>query len=273
MIGDLLDGYRVLAFDLETTGISTRRDRIVQIALVGADEDGQQIHYDEIVNPGIPIPFEASNVHGIFDADVRGKEKFKDILSTVHELIDGAVIIGHNVLKFDLPFIEQEYFRCGELPPKPAFVIDTLLLARRLKVGRPHNLGSLCSRHGIDLTNAHTAGADAAASMLLFAQLAKQQPKAFRRPIADVEQWIIHGGVKSDASELGRGLQDLDSLDENGKIKIDEEEFIIAFGRYRGTTVRSLYANDVGYFNWLISDKGLACSQTASRLKEHVGLD
>ena len=50
------------------------------------------------------------------------------------------------------------------------------------------------------------------------AQLAKQQPKAFRRPIADVEQWIIHGGVKSDASELGRGLQDLDSLDENGKI-------------------------------------------------------
>ena len=82
MIGDLLDGYRVLAFDLETTGISTRRDRIVQIALVGADENGEQIHYDEIVNPGIPIPFEASNVHGIFDADVRGKEKFKDILST-----------------------------------------------------------------------------------------------------------------------------------------------------------------------------------------------
>ena len=40
MIGDLLDGYRVLAFDLETTGISTRRDRIVQIALVGADVNG-----------------------------------------------------------------------------------------------------------------------------------------------------------------------------------------------------------------------------------------
>lgn len=270
MIGDLLDGFRVLAFDLETTGISTRRDRIVQIALVGAGVNGEQIHYDKIVNPGIPIPFGASEVHGIFDADVRGKKGFNGIIKEVFDLIDGSVIIGHNVLKFDLPFIEQEFFRCGQLPPKPAHVIDTLLLARRLKVMRPHNLGSLCSRHGIDLTNAHTAGADAAASMLLFAQLAKQQPREFRRPISDVEQWIIHGEIKSDSSELGRSLQDLDSLDSLGKIRIDEEQYIVAFGRYKGTTVKQLHQKDPAYFNWLISDAGLGCEETATALKGHV---
>ena len=48
---ELLEGERVLAFDLETTGISTSRDRIVQLALIGSDVDGTEISYDQLVNP------------------------------------------------------------------------------------------------------------------------------------------------------------------------------------------------------------------------------
>ena len=52
MAPNILDGERVLAFDLETTGISTSSDRIVQIALIGAALDGKPIHYERIINPG-----------------------------------------------------------------------------------------------------------------------------------------------------------------------------------------------------------------------------
>ena len=64
---DILEGQRVLAFDLETTGVSTNNDRIVQVALIGAQADGSTVHYDVLVNPQRPIPMGASRVHGIFD--------------------------------------------------------------------------------------------------------------------------------------------------------------------------------------------------------------
>ena len=67
---DILSGHQVVAFDLETTGISTRNDKIVQVALVGAAADGSSINYDVLINPQRPIPSGASNVHGIYDADV-----------------------------------------------------------------------------------------------------------------------------------------------------------------------------------------------------------
>ena len=53
---ELLEGERVLAFDLETTGISTSRDRIIQLALIGSDADGTEISYDRLVNPRRRFP-------------------------------------------------------------------------------------------------------------------------------------------------------------------------------------------------------------------------
>ena len=74
---DILHGHKVLAFDLETTGISTNNDRIVQVALVGAMEDGDSVNYDILVNPQRPIPMGASRVHGIYDNHVKAEPVFK----------------------------------------------------------------------------------------------------------------------------------------------------------------------------------------------------
>ena len=94
---ELLEGERVLAFDLETTGISTSRDRIVQLALIGSDSNGTEISYDQLVNPRRPIPYESQRIHGISDSEVRGEPDFAQIADRVSELIDGCVLIGHNV--------------------------------------------------------------------------------------------------------------------------------------------------------------------------------
>ena len=140
MAPDVFDGERVLAFDLETTGVSTQYDRIVQLALIGANAEGEAIHYEELVNPRRPIPAGASRVHGIYDHDVRSKGGFSTVADAVAELIEGAIIVGHNVRKFDMAMLEGEYLRLGKRAPKPKAIMDTYELVRRLKIGRPHGL-------------------------------------------------------------------------------------------------------------------------------------
>ena len=63
----------------------------------------------------------------------------------LHDAIEGAVLVGHNVRRFDMGMVEAEFMRLGRLPPKPKAVLDTLEAARRLKVGRPHNLAPSAS--------------------------------------------------------------------------------------------------------------------------------
>ena len=254
---DVLEGHRVLAFDLETTGISTNNDRIVQVALIGADADGNPVHHDILVNPQRPIPRDASRVHGIYDQDVRGKPIFKECANELAELMEGAVIVGHNARKFDMPLLQNEFYRCGISPPKPLVVLDTLEAVRRLKIPRPHNLGAQCARHGIDLSNAHDAAADAAACLLLLWKVMRDHPSSFRRSLQEIEEWLISGEVRKDESELGRALTDLESLDKNGRIRIDEGVYIVAFGRHRGKDLQSIEREDPRYVDWLISANGI----------------
>tara|TARA_Y100000768_G_scaffold269245_1_gene205801 strand:- start:1119 stop:1946 length:828 start_codon:yes stop_codon:yes gene_type:complete len=267
---DVLDGHRVLAFDLETTGISTNNDRIVQVALIGADSDGNPIHHDVIVNPQRPIPREASRVHGIYDQDVRGKPIFKECASELSELMEGSVIVGHNARKFDMPLLQNEFYRCGITPPRPLVVLDTLEAVRRLKIPRPHNLGAQCARHGIDLSNAHNAAADAAACLLLLWKVMRDHPSSFRRSLQEIEEWLISGEVRKDESELGRALTDLESLDKNGRIRIDEGAYIVAFGRHRGKDLQSIEREDPRYVDWLISSNGIEDEDAREILRQLV---
>ena len=267
---DVLEGHRVLAFDLETTGISTNNDRIVQVALIGADEDGNPVHHDILVNPQRPIPRDASRVHGIYDQDVRSKPIFKECANELAELMEGAVIVGHNARKFDMPLLQNEFYRCGISPPKPLVVLDTLEAVRRLKIPRPHNLGAQCARHGIDLSNAHDAAADAAACLLLLWKVMRDHPSSFRRSLQEIEEWLISGEVRKDESELGRALTDLESLDKNGRIRIDEGVYIVAFGRHRGKDLQSIEREDPRYVDWLISANGIEDEEAREILSELV---
>ena len=267
---DVLEGHRVLAFDLETTGISTNNDRIVQVALIGADADGNPIHHDILVNPQRPIPRDASRVHGMYDQDVRSKPVFKECANELAELMEGAVIVGHNARKFDMPLLQNEFYRCGISPPKPLVVLDTLEAVRRLKIPRPHNLGAQCARHGIDLSNAHDAAADAAACLLLLWKVMRDHPSSFRRSLQEIEEWLISGEVRKDESELGRALTDLESLDKNGRVRIDEGAYIVAFGRHRGKDLQSIEREDPRYVDWLISANGIEDDAAREILSELV---
>ena len=270
MAQNFLDGERVLALDLETTGISTNNDRIVQIALIGSSEDGGQISYENLVNPRRSIPMQASNVHGIYDSDVRNLGDFSTLADEIYEQIEGAVIIGHNVRQFDLPLLNNEFRRLGRLPPNPKVVLDTLEIVRRVKLPRPHNLGALCRKHGISLENAHTAAADAAASLLLFWRLTVDHSPYFRKSLEEIERWLVHGDSRSDESNLGRGLEDLDMLDTLGKIRIDDGHYVLAFGRHKGRHVSEIQNIDPKYISWLLSPKGIEDEDAREALRDSL---
>ncbi len=267
---DLLEGHQVLAFDLETTGVSTNSDKIVQVALIGADSNGIEINHNILINPQRPIPFEATRVHGISDSDVKNKEIFKFHAKEIFDLMNGAIIVGHNARRFDMPLLENEFFRCGISPPKPKVILDTLECVRRLKIPRPHNLGAQCAAHGIDLKNAHDAAADAAACLLLLWKLMLNHPASFRRSLEDVENWLINGDVRKDESQLGRALTDLQPLDSEGKIRIDEGSYIIAFGRHRGKEINSIQEEDPRYIDWLLSSNGINDENARGVLRDYI---
>lgn len=162
-----------LALDTETTGIDPETDRIVTVAIGRSQRAGDwTLIEDSLVNPGIPIPAEATKVHGITDEQAAEGSPPAEVLESVHEILTQAVerhipVVAHNA-PFDLTLLDREMRRHLSTPlPSGLIVLDTLALFRRFDFttgGR--KLESLASRHGIKFP-AHNAAADALAAVQL----------------------------------------------------------------------------------------------------------
>ena len=185
-------------------------------------------------------------------------------------MIDGCVLVGHNVRQFDLPMLRNEYLRIGALPPEPKAVLDTLEMVRRLKLPRPHRLGAQCNRHGISLENAHTASADAAASLLLLWKLGLDHPSYFRKSLEEVEQWCATGSTAKVQSDLGPQLDDLELVDPNGMVRRDGAHMVLAVGRHRGRHLEELNSLDPRYLQWLLSPNGIEDADAIIDIKAYL---
>ena len=251
MAGEIFDGFRVVGFDLETTGFDIRKERIVEYALIGSDIDGAPINLQSLVYPEKRIPFEASNVHGIKDQDVRNAGAFSEHINEIAKIIDDSIIVGHNIIKFDWKILEMECVRAGVETPKPRAIIDTLVIARKLKIPGRHKLGILCNKYGIELENAHRADADAGATLILLWKIMKENPRFFRGSIDDLQDSLA--GVERENS-LGPGLEDLEPIPQSrGLLRKNNSEIIVAFGKYKGRSLNEINRNDPRYLNWLFS--------------------
>lgn len=99
--------------DLETTGLSIARDRIIELAVLRIDPDGTTDERVRRFNPEIPIPPEATAVHGIRDEDVAHEPPFGARAKSLLELLDPCDLAGFNLRRFDLPLILAEFRRAG----------------------------------------------------------------------------------------------------------------------------------------------------------------
>ncbi len=151
-----LNEITFVAFDTETTGLSAAKERIVEIGAVKY-LNGKIIDQKEwLINPGRPIPFHATKVHGITDKMVEGKPAFKEIYPEFLKFSQGCVLIAHNS-RFDRDFMHAEMKR-AKIESTQLPLLDSLKLFRALIPDAPsHSLGHLVEYLGIVSDNFHRA--------------------------------------------------------------------------------------------------------------------
>ena len=101
----------IVFFDLETTGTSIVHDRIVEISYLKVWPNGKEESKTLRINPGMPIPKEASDVHHITDEDVAGCPTFKQVAKQLSQEIEGCDLAGFNSNRFDIPLLAEEFLR------------------------------------------------------------------------------------------------------------------------------------------------------------------
>jgi len=99
-------------FDLETTGLDMKNDRIIELAFIKLTPHGDVLEKVRRFNPGIPIPPEATAIHGITDADVADEPTFCRTARSLVDILDGCDLAGFNIKRFDLHMLIHELRRC-----------------------------------------------------------------------------------------------------------------------------------------------------------------
>jgi DNA polymerase-3 subunit epsilon len=158
-----LETLPFVVVDLETTGGSALFDRVLEVAAIRIENGVVQDRLECLVEPGMPIPPIVTRITGINQSLVRGKPSFESVLPQLRRLLDGAVLVAHNV-SFDGNFLASNFARANM--PWDGDRLCTLRLARRLIPGlHSYRLDSLCAFLGFTFVQRHRAGPDAEATL------------------------------------------------------------------------------------------------------------
>ncbi len=155
--------------DIETTGGSSRIEKITEIAIY--QHDGEKItgEFISLVNPERSIPYFITSLTGISNEMVEDAPKFYEIARKVIEFTEGRVFVAHNA-RFDYSFIRQEFKSLGYNFRRN--ILDTVALGRKLTPGfRSYSLGNICRELDIEINGRHRAAGDALATVRLFEKL------------------------------------------------------------------------------------------------------
>ena len=144
---------RSVLFDTETTGLDPLTgDRVIEVACLELWRDlPTGVSFHRFMDPERDIPEEATRVHGMTRADLRGKPRFAAVADELLAFLGDDPLIAHNA-PFDFGFLDSELARLRLPPLDRARMVDTLALAKARFPGAPNSLDALCRRFGIDLT-------------------------------------------------------------------------------------------------------------------------
>ena len=164
------------AFDIETTGLNSRRDSIVEIGALRFNRQGIIGAYSQLIDPGFPMPAEAGRVNNITDSMLAGQPSVHEALPAFLDFSAESIILAHNA-PFDCGFVNSNLSRLYDdgyvpYPALPHRIADTLPMARRLLPGRDHySLQEISASLGFKAEAAHRALDDARLCMELFVYL------------------------------------------------------------------------------------------------------
>jgi DNA polymerase-3 subunit epsilon len=224
----------IIFFDLETTGLEKKSDRIVQIGLLKYDTDWTlKKKVDQLINPGIPIPPVVSEIHGITDDMVKDSPTFDDFGGIVYSMMTGCDIAGFNSNRFDIPFLAEELSRVGfDFDFSACNLVD---VGNMYKILKPRTLIAAAQEYcNVDLKDAHNAMVDTQATAdVFFAQL--EQHGEIPKSIAEIALY----------SNYGKPMLDL-----AGKFTTNEGgDVIFNFGGKKGEKA----SDNKNYLSWMMS--------------------
>jgi DNA polymerase III subunit epsilon len=190
-----------IAFDLETTGLVSEIDRVVEIGAVRFDASGHELgRFERLVHPERPMSPAAQAIHGISDADLAGAARASAVLPEFLDFLGDpatTALLAHNSA-FDARFLGRELERAGLSTPGHA-VIDTLALARRcIPELRDHRLDTLSQLFGLGERDQHRALADSLRVKGLW--LALGGPS---EPASSLVAYPIQGNTRSPSIPMG----------------------------------------------------------------------
>ncbi|MDI9257228.1 MULTISPECIES: 3'-5' exonuclease [Flavobacterium] len=221
-------------FDLETTGIDVAKDRIVEISIFKVYPNGNTESKTWLVNPTIPIPFTASQVHGITDEKVANEPTFKELSGQIHSMIKDSDLGGFNSDRFDIPLLAEELLRAEvDFDMKNRVSVDVQTIFHK-KEERTLSAAYkfYCNQ---SLENAHSAEADTMATYeILKAQLDR------------------YPDLENDMKALAEFTTRKKSVDFAGFIALnDKGQEIFTFGKHKGALVEDVFDKEPGYFGWI----------------------
>jgi len=244
----------IVFLDLETTGVNVGADRIVEIALLKIFPNGNKDSKTMRINPTIPIPEEASKVHGIYDKDILDCPTFNDVARDINAFLGGSDLGGYNSNKFDIPLLIEEFTRAGiHFDLNERKLVDVQNIFHKME---QRTLAAAykfyCNK---DLMNAHSAEADTTATYeVLLSQLDKYET------------------LKNDVDFLAQFSSITRNVDLAGRIVFNEKgEEVFNFGKYKGRLVKEVFKTEPSYYDWMM--KGDFATNTKNvitqlRLKE-----
>lgn len=225
----------LVIFDLETTGINTSKDRIVELYMIKVQPDGSRTDLYQRYNPEMPIPPEITAIHGISDADVANEPVFKDKAVELNQFLINCDFAGFNSNKFDFPMLVEEFYRAGiDFEVSKRKFIDAQKIFHLME---PRNLSAAfkfyCSK---DLDNAHSAKADTEATW----EIIQSQLDRYSNLEPNIDYLHKFSGQNNLADLAGRLVYN------------DKQEVVFNFGKHKGKRVEDVFKSDYGYYDWMM---------------------
>ena len=235
-------------FDLETTGVQVGSDYIVEICLLKVAVDGRVSTYVQRVNPGMPIPPQSTEIHGITDEMVRDKPTFKELSAEIANFIGDSDLAGYNSNKFDIPLLVEEFLRVGiNFDISNRKTIDVQNIFHKME---PRTLKAAYKFYcGKNLDNAHSAEADTMATYeILMAQIERYNGVEYEDRDGNISYPIVNDMRK--LQEFTNASQWADLVGHLGFNKEGKEVF--NFGKYKGKAVEDVFEIEPAYYDWMM---------------------
>ena len=226
----------IVFFDLETTGVDTAKDRIVEISMVKVMPDGEEIIKTRRINPQMHIPEDATAVHGITDEDVKDAPTFAQIAKSLSQFIEGCDFGGFNSNRFDLPMLVEEFLRAGvDVDFKKRKFIDVQNIFNKMEQRTLVAAYKFyCDK---ELDGAHSAEADTKATYEVLKAQLDRYPE-LQNDVAALAEFSTRG----------------ETADYAGRIIYNEKgEEVFNFGKYKGMSVSEVFRKEPSYYAWMMN--------------------